>query len=276
MAKKRGGSDGEDLRLTTPEFRGSFVNLLKPRSFGDGDPKYTVTLVLPRTDPFWEKLERAIDKAAKKKFGTIPSNFHSPIRSGKELDLEEFRGMDFARLQSNEKPGVVDKNGNVLIERGEVYSGAWYRARIKPYAWEFGKKRGVSIQVDNVLKVKDDDAFSGKADAASDFAEYMDDDAGEDEDRPRRRSRGRDEEEEEEDDRPRRSRASRRDEEEEQEEAPRRSARRPRDEEEEEEPAPRRSRGRDEEEEEDERPRRSSRSRDDDEDEAPRRRRPLE
>ena len=202
---KRGKTDREEFKLTTPEFRGSFVNLLKPRSYGDGEPKYTMTIVLESDDPFWDKLQRKIDEVAKKKFGSIPSGLLDPIQSGKRMKLEEFKGMDFCRAGSTEKPGVVGMDGSTLIDRGDVYSGAWYRAVIKPYAWEHKatKRKGVSIQLDNVLKVRDDDPFSGRASAAEDFKEYVDEEGGEEEDdRPRRRSsRDRDEEEE----RPRRS-----------------------------------------------------------------------
>ena len=266
MATKRPKTDRDEFKLTTPEFRGSFVQLVKPRSYGDGEPKFSITVVLERDDPFWGKLEKKIEDAARKKFGSIPERFESPIKSGKDMKLPEFKGMDFCRAQSTEKPGVVGMDGSEIIDRNELYSGAWYRAKIKPYAWEFGKKRGVSIQLDNVLKVRDDDPLSGKASAADDFADYVDGDGGgdEDEDRPRRsssRSKSRDRDEDEEDELP-----------------ARRPARDADGEDEDERPARRSSRGRDEdsEDEEDERPARrrsSSRDSEDEEDEAPRRRR---
>ena len=277
MAKPRPKTDRDEFKLMTPEFRGSFVHLVKARSYGDGEPKFSITVVLERDDPFWAKLEKRIDDVARKKFGSIPERMESPIKSGKDMKLPEFKGMDFCRAQSTEKPGVVDVEGVTLLDRNALYSGAWYRAVIKPYAWEFGKKRGVSIQLDNVLKVRDDDPLSGKASAADDFADYVDGDGGEDEDRPRRSSprRGRDADEEEEE---RPARRKPRDSEEEDERPARRPAKgRDRDEEEDERPARRRpSRdSEDEGEEEDDRPaRRRSSSRDaDEEDERPRRKR---
>jgi len=267
VPKARPKTDRDEFKITTPEFRGSFVHLVKPRSYGDGEPKFSITLVLERDNPFWAKLEKRIEDVARKKFGSIPDRFESPIKSGKDMKLPEFKGMDFCRAQSTEKPGVVGMSGETLIDRNDLYSGAWYRAVIKPYAWEFGKKRGVSIQLDNVLKVRDDDPLSGKASAADDFADYVDGDGGEDEDddRPRRsssRSKSRDADaEDEEDDRPARRPAKSRDADEEDED---------------ERPARRSSRGRDADEDsedtEDERPARRPSSRDaDEEDDRPRR-----
>jgi hypothetical protein len=53
----------------------------------------------------------------------------------------------------------------------ELYSGAYYRASIRCFAWEHPTGgKGVSVALDNVMKIKDGEAFSGKSSASDDFA----------------------------------------------------------------------------------------------------------
>jgi hypothetical protein len=74
---------------------------------------------------------------------------------------------------SNNKPGIVDEVLNPIMNANEIYSGAYYRASIRAYAWEHPTGgKGVSIALDNVMKVRDGEAFSGRTDASADFAEF--------------------------------------------------------------------------------------------------------
>ena len=191
MADKK-KADRKEFQLITPEFRGSFVTLNKPRAFGDGNAKYSITILLPEDDAFWAKLESVIEKCALKRFEKIPPRLKSPIRDGSETEYEDWDGHKFVQASSEQRPGCVDTDLEDIVERGELYSGAWYRASIRAYAWHYPKmnKKGVSLELDNVMKVRDDEPFSGKSSAMDDFAGHVDRDDDEDE-RPRsRKSRG--------------------------------------------------------------------------------------
>ena len=79
---------------------------------------------------------------------------------------------------SNNKPGIVDAALKPIMDANEIYSGAYYRASIRAYAWEHPTGgKGVSIALDNIMKVKDGEAFSGRTDASDDFANFAKEDA---------------------------------------------------------------------------------------------------
>lgn len=172
------------IKLTTPEFRGSYVNLIEPRAVSDdpgAEKKYSMLIVLSKTDPeakaFVKKLEAAIQTASAEKHGKpIPKERlkHYPIKDGDNDEKEDFHGHWLISASNKFKPGAIDLNGQKLISTEDLYSGAWYRASISCWAWDNPKGgKGVSINLKNVLKVRDDDAFTGVAKAEDDFADFL-------------------------------------------------------------------------------------------------------
>ena len=163
-------------KLISPEFRGSFVSLAQPRGI-KGDPasipKYQITIALPKDDPFWAKAESLVEATAKEKFGKIPAKLKSPIKDGDESGYDNLEGMLIAGASNSRRPGIVDAQLQPIIDGDELYSGAWFRASIRAYAWSHvtGGK-GVSFSLDNVMKIKDDEAFDGSASAETDFADF--------------------------------------------------------------------------------------------------------
>lgn len=165
-------------KLTSPKFRGSYVNVMKARAIGDGEPTYSMTIVLDKEDDehmaFLTKLKKVMKAAAAEKFGDVPPEKwkHMPISDGDDKDDDEFHGKWLITTHNKRQPGilVMDEDGSKrAVEReNEIYSGAWYHVSVRPYAWknEFGK--GVSISLNGVLKVQDDEQFGGSFDE-SDF-----------------------------------------------------------------------------------------------------------
>jgi hypothetical protein len=164
-------------KLITPEFRGSFVYLVEPHSM-PGAPegakaKYSITIVLPKDSDFWDELEEQIDATAKNKWGKVPPRLKVPVKDGDDMEREEFANMKTVQATSVKKPGVVNADLKPIIEADEIYSGAWYRASVRCFAWDHPTGgKGVSVALDNVMKVKDGEAFSGRSDAAHDFSDF--------------------------------------------------------------------------------------------------------
>lgn len=171
-------------KLVTPEFRGSFVHILEPHAIKvregekQPEPRYQITIPIAKTDPFWKKVEALVEETAKAKFGKVPPKLKSPIKDGDEPDNDgnerpEFSGKFTIQATSKNKPGIVDAGLNPIMTADEIYSGAWYRASIRAYAWDHPTGgKGVSIALDNVMKVRDDEAFSGKSKAEDDFKAF--------------------------------------------------------------------------------------------------------
>lgn len=189
----------EKKNLITPECRGSYVNFIEPRKVTeDADPAYSVLIPLKKdskaTEAFMKRLLRAVDDAVTEKFGKKIAHSklrHFPIKDGdKETDEDgnvnpHHAGCYLIRASSKFKPQVIDKNGNTLYTNEEVYSGAWYRVSISVWAWSHKTGgKGVSINLHNAMKVKDDERFGGGTTAAQDFGDLIseDDDENEDED----------------------------------------------------------------------------------------------
>ncbi len=190
MAKNK---DRDELKITTPEFRGSFVTLKKPRAFGNDPPKYSITITLPDDHEFWDDLMDKVDAAAEKRWeGKIPKNMHIPIRYGDETEYEDWEDSKFCQASSEERPGIIDVDGEDIIDFSELYSGAWYRATIRAYAWHYPEtnKKGVSLALDNVMKIKNDEPFSGRSSAADDFAEFVNTGKDRSSSKRKRRERG--------------------------------------------------------------------------------------
>ena len=161
--------------LITPEFRGSYVTLVEPRPPAEGQkPVYSMVIVIPKSETeFLEKLETAIEEAAKAKFGKIPAKLKSTLRDGDDEEKEEFKDCILFSVKSATRPGVVDADLQPIIDPEELYSGAYYRASINPFAWDHPTGgKGVSFGLNNVMKVRDGEPFSGRKAAEEDFKAF--------------------------------------------------------------------------------------------------------
>jgi hypothetical protein len=201
-------------KLITPEFRGSFVHLTKPvkmKGMDESEPRYQILIPLDKDDPFWDDLEDAIEEALEDKFGKIPKKFKHPVKDGDDEEYDNLKGMSFINATNSRRPGVVDENLDPIMEADELYSGAWYRASINVWAWSHPTGgNGVSISLNNVMKIRDDERYDGGTNAETDFAGFAKkggqktrsrrsrDDDDEDDRSSRRGRSSRDEEEEEE------------------------------------------------------------------------------
>lgn len=171
-------------KIITPEFRGSFVHVLEPHAMrvapgeAQPEPRYQITIPIPKTDPFWKKFDKLVEETAVAKWGKVPPKLKTPKKDGDDTDMDgnvrpEFAGKWSIQASSKKKPGIVDANLQPIMTADEIYSGAWYRASIRCYAWEHATGgRGVSVALDNCMKVRDDEAFSGRARAEDDFADF--------------------------------------------------------------------------------------------------------
>jgi len=176
-------------KIVTPPFRGSFVHLTQPHAMKvapgekQPEPRYQITIPIPKNDPFWKKFDKMVEDAAIAKWGKVPPKLKTPKKDGDDTDMDgnvrpEFAGRWSIQASSKNKPGLVDASLQPIMSEDEIYSGAWYRASVRCYAWDHPTGgRGVSVALDNCMKVKDDEAFSGKSSAADDFKEFASADA---------------------------------------------------------------------------------------------------
>ena len=162
----------------------SYANVWEPVSINGGTPKYSVSLIIPKSDTKTiEAINAAVDTAIKEgaaKFGgKIPNKaaLKLPLRDGDvERDDEAYKGAYFVNANSTSAPQIVDRAVQPILDRGEVYSGCYARVSINFYAFNSNGNRGIACGLGNIQKVRDGEPLGGKSSAAADFATDLDDD----------------------------------------------------------------------------------------------------
>jgi hypothetical protein len=170
-----------DTKVITGKCRLSFVNVFKPQPGKDGgEPKYSVCLLIPKTDKATiKKIKDAIEAAkvacASLWNGKVPSNLKTPLRDGDEdrPDRPEYVGMYFINASSKKKPGVVDSNRDDIEDPTEVYSGCYGRASLNFYGYNTNGNRGIGAGLNHLQKLEDGERLSGGSDPAEDFSERL-------------------------------------------------------------------------------------------------------
>jgi hypothetical protein len=167
----------------------SYVNIFRSRAFREGqDAKYSICLLIPKKDKAGiAKIRAAIEEAvqegiASKWGGKKPKNLHLPLRDGDEEradEAPEYAGMLFMNANSNQKPGIVDRDLNEILDPEEVYSGCWGRVSINFFPYDQVGNRGIGVGLNNVQKLKDGKRLGGaRASAEDDFSKAPDIDLG--------------------------------------------------------------------------------------------------
>jgi hypothetical protein len=174
--------------ITGPDTRWSYVNAWEAKSINGGAPKFSVSLIIPKSDAkIVAKVKAAIQAAYDEGQGklkgngkTVPalSTLKTPLRDG---DLERpddptYENSYFLNANSATSPGIVDADCNPILDRSEVYSGVYGRASINFYAFNSNGNKGIAVGLNNLQKVRDGEPLGGKSRAEDDFATEDDDD----------------------------------------------------------------------------------------------------
>ncbi|MCH5185200.1 MAG: DUF2815 family protein [Oscillospiraceae bacterium] len=168
--------------LVTGKVRLSYEHVWDPVSINGGDEKYSVSLIIPKSDTTTIKeIQKAIEQAkqdGKAKFGgKIPANLKLPLRDGdiERPDDEAYAGSCFINATSKDKPQIVDKNIQPVLDRSEIYSGCYARVSISVYPFNTNGNRGIGCGLGNIQKIADGEPLGGRTRAEDDFTVYEDD-----------------------------------------------------------------------------------------------------
>lgn len=170
-------------KVVTGKVRFSYANVWEPKSINGGDEKYSVSLIIPKSDTkAINEIKDAIEVAkqeGKAKFGgKIPANLKLPLRDGDvdRPDDEAYKDSYFINANSKERPQVVDKNVKPILDQNEVYSGCYGRASITFYAFNQNGNKGIACGLGNLQKLADGEPLSGRSSAEDDFGTAVEDD----------------------------------------------------------------------------------------------------
>lgn len=167
--------------ITGPQTRWSYANVWDPKSINGGTPKYSVSLIIPKSDvKTMEKIKAAIESAYQEGQSKLKGNGKSvpalstlktPLRDGdvERPDDSTYANAYFINANSATAPGIVDAERNPIFERSEVYSGVYGRASINLYVFNSNGNRGIACGLNNLQKISDGEPLGGKSRAEDDF-----------------------------------------------------------------------------------------------------------
>lgn len=171
--------------LTTGKVRFSYCHLFAPHANTPGqEPKYSMMVLVDKKDKATlTKIKEAIEEAkakgkAEKWGGKVPANLKTPLRDGDEEHPGEpaYMGKYFFNCSAKNRPGVVDKDINPILDPEEVYSGCYGRVNVAFYPYDASGNRGIAAGLNHVQKLTDGERLGGGVDVNVAFADAFEDD----------------------------------------------------------------------------------------------------
>ena len=182
-------------KVVTGKVRFSFCNIFEPQTSQEGgDPKYSVTLLIPKNDTttigrIKEAMAEARENFCKKNGASaLPVKPNHTLHDGDGMRDSgdpygpECKGCYVITVSSKQKPVIVDNFRNEITDPAEVYSGCYGRASINFYGYNRAGKKGISAGLLSIQKLADGEPF-GTVESADDFDDnYSDPEVGADDD----------------------------------------------------------------------------------------------
>lgn len=174
--------------ITGPDTRWSYANVWEAKSINGGTPKFSVSLIIPKSDTRTiAKIKAAIEAAYREGEAKLKGNgkivpplsaIKTPLRDGdtERPDDPAYANSYFINANSSTAPGIVDADRQPILDRSEVYSGVYGRASINFYAFNSNGNRGIACGLNNLQKIRDGEPLGGKSRAEDDFATEIDED----------------------------------------------------------------------------------------------------
>lgn len=178
-------TDNQSTKCKVGKARFSYLHVFTPRASSEGaDPKYSVTLIIPKDNTeAIEQIKAAITNAYQAgvgKFGgRLPAKgtWKNPLRDGdvERPEDEAFANSYFLNASSKQKPGIVKWGpaGKLVdvIDEEEIYSGCFGYASVNFFAFNNAGNKGVACGLNNILLTDKGDYLGGRTSAASDFGD---------------------------------------------------------------------------------------------------------
>ena len=174
--------------ITGPETRWSYVNVWEPKSLNNGPERYSISLIIPKTDiETVNDINNATQSAYESGIAKLKGNGRSiPSLSAIKTSLrdsdverpddEAYANSYFLNANSVTQPRIVDADRQPILDQNEVYSGVYGRVSLNFYAFNKNGNKGIACGLNNLQKIRDGEPFDGHTRAEDDFADFDDDD----------------------------------------------------------------------------------------------------
>lgn len=171
--------------VVTGKVRLSYVHLFTPSAVQNGgDPKYSTTLLIPKSDIATKQridaaVNAAIEYGVNKRFnGVRPPMIAIPIHDGDGVRPsdgmpfgEECKGHWVLTASNKDRQDIVDISGNPIINQSDIYSGIYARIFLRFFPYANSGKKGVGCSLGPVQKLDDGEPLGGRISAASAFGD---------------------------------------------------------------------------------------------------------
>ena len=173
-------------KVKTGLTRWSYANVWEPKAVKDGKPKYSVSVIIPKSDKrtieaIRKAIQAAYEEGKSKLKGsgkTVPplDAIKTPLRDGdlERPEDEAYKESYFVNANSSTAPGIVDADRQPILDHTEVYSGVYGRVSMNFYAFNTGTARGIACGLNNLQKLKDGEPLGGHISAEDDFDDDFD------------------------------------------------------------------------------------------------------
>lgn len=164
----------------------SYPRLLVPRAFGgsEGDPKYSASLLVPKTAKeaaaaIQSAYKAAVEQALPKFGGKVPAGLTKPWVDGDAKDPdtgdflkagEECRGCIVLSSSSKTKPQVLTARKQPAVEE-DIWPGQEAHVLVKFRGYVFGAKKGITCYLNAVMLTGRGERIDGRVDAMDVFAD---------------------------------------------------------------------------------------------------------
>lgn len=173
------------MAVTINDVRFSYCNLFQPKApFNNpqGDPKYSVTVLVPKTNTAAKAvidnaIAQAIDAGVSSKWNGVrppqPAicvhDGDGPRPSDGSSFGEECKGCWVFTASTKQPPFVVDEYVQNIIDPTKVYSGMWGNVNVTFFAYNNAGKKGIGCGLNGVQKIRDGEALGGQITAQEAF-----------------------------------------------------------------------------------------------------------
>lgn len=183
----------KETTVVTNKVRLGYVHVLEPHAFEGQDPKYSVQLMIPKSD---DETITCIKKAVKTVFETAKTDKlkgmtkpKNPLRDGDEEANDDGEprvpGHYFMSVSSKKRPVVVKKVEGMKVETtdpNDIYSGVLAFVSINFFAYNTAGNKGITAGLNNILTTSKGERLGGGTTVDEDFGDLDWDDEESDDD----------------------------------------------------------------------------------------------
>lgn len=173
--------------VVTGKVRLSYVHLFTPYASQQGaEPKYSTTILLPKTDiATKQRIDAAINAAIQDGIASRWNGVRPPVLAIPVYDGDGVRpsdGMPFGdeckghwvfTASSKQAPEIVDLSMQRIISQTEIYSGIYARVSVRFFSYASNGKKGIGCGLGPVQKLEDGEPLGGRVSAAAAFGDNL-------------------------------------------------------------------------------------------------------